>query len=44
MEVWVWWMEGVMRFVSLAWPAERTVKDRIRALRRERKEERDMVG
>ena len=32
------WMEGVRREVSLAWPAERTVKARRRAERRVRRE------
>ena len=38
------WMSGVMRDVSLAWPAERTVKARRRALMRERRDERDIVN
>lgn len=34
---------GVIGELSLAMPAERTVKDRMRAERRERREEKDMV-
>jgi len=37
-------MEGVIRDVSFAWPAERTVKARMRALRRERVDGSDIWG
>ncbi len=38
------WTSSVIRSVNLAWPAERTVKDRMRAQRVAKMGDRDIAG